>query len=61
MKLISTSDKNKESEGQGNIAYVKILDNFKISINNSNFKIYRNKMKNIYNNKQINTLKKLYL
>ena len=58
MKLISTSNKNKESKRKGNIAYIKILDNFKISINNSNFKIDRNKMKNIYNNKQINTLKK---
>ena len=47
MKLISTSDKNKESLGKGNIAYIKILDNFKISINNSTLKIYRNKMKNI--------------
>ena len=59
MNVISTSDKSKESKRRGNCAYTKILEYLKIYIYNSNFKVYRNKMRNIYNNnKQINNLKK---
>ena len=59
MNVISISDKSKESKRRGNYAYTKILEYLKIYIYNSNLKIYRNKMRNIYNkNKQINNLKK---